>query len=76
MDSQEVLKTIKSLRGRRAYEEKRDSKFGFTSSYEYIEDKIKKKSLNNQCKQEEMKTSDSISVLKNKRRGCCLLNFY
>ena len=71
MDNQEVLKTIKNLRGRRAYEEKRASKFGFSSLYEYIEDKIKKKSLDNECKQEEMKTSESTSVLKNKSCGCC-----
>ena len=45
MDNPEVLKTIENLRGRRAYEEKRAVKFGFSSLYEYIEDKINKKAF-------------------------------
>ena len=47
MDNPEVLQTIENLRGRRAYEEKRAAKLGFSSLYEYIEDKIKKKYINN-----------------------------
>ena len=65
MDNPEVLKTIENLRGRRAYEEKRAAKFGFSSLYEYIEDKIKKKSINNDCKQEEEKTTQSQGIRKN-----------
>ena len=71
MDNSEVLKTIKNLRGRRAYEEKRAVKFGFSSLYEYIEDKIKKKNINIECKKEETKTSRSESALKNKSYDCC-----
>tara|TARA_B100001029_G_C14903373_1_gene362212 strand:- start:429 stop:644 length:216 start_codon:yes stop_codon:yes gene_type:complete len=71
MDNPEVLKTIDNLRGRRAYEEKRAAKFGFSSLYEYIEDKIKKKSIKNDCKQEVTKTSGSVSLSKNKNCGCC-----
>ena len=50
MNNPEVLKTIENLGGRRAYEEKRAVKFGFSSLYEYIEDKIMKKSINVECK--------------------------
>ena len=71
MDNPEVLKTIENLRGRRAYEEKRAAKFGFSSLYEYIEDKIKNKSINKECKQEEIKNYESASVSKNKSCGCC-----
>ena len=45
MNNPEVLKTIENLRGRRAYEEKRAAKFGFSTLYEYIEDKIQKNRL-------------------------------
>ena len=34
---------IENLKGRRGYEEKRASKLGFASLYEYFEDKISKK---------------------------------
>ena len=71
MDNPEVLQTIENLRGRRAYEEKRAAKLGFSSLYEYIEDKIKKKSINNDCKQEEKKTTGPASIPKNKSCGCC-----
>jgi len=71
MDNPEVLKIIENLRGRRAYEEKRAVKFGFSSLYEYIEDKIKKKNINIECEKEETKTSRSESVSKNKSCGCC-----
>ena len=48
MQNQEVIKMIDNLKGRRGYEEKRASKLGFASLYEYFEDKIskKQKSLN------------------------------
>ncbi len=71
MGNPEVLKTIENLRGRRAYEEKRAIKFGFSSLYEYIEDKITKKAMNVVCTKEETKTSRSESASKNKKCGCC-----
>ena len=71
MDNPEVLQTIENLRGRRAYEEKRAAKLGFSSLYEYIEDKIKKKSINNECTEEDTKTSISAGKSKNKSCGCC-----
>ena len=71
MDNPEVLQTIENLRGRRAYEEKRAAKLGFSSLYEYIEEKIKKKSIINECKEEDTKTSVSTGKSKNKSCGCC-----
>ena len=43
MQNQEIVKIIDSLKGRRGYEEKKASKLGFASLYEYFEDKISKK---------------------------------
>ena len=39
MQNQEIMKIIENLKGRRGYEEKRASKLGFASLYEYFEDK-------------------------------------
>ena len=38
MQNQEIVKIIENLKGRRDYEEKRASKLGFASLYEYFED--------------------------------------
>ena len=46
MQNQEIVKIIENLKGRRNYEEKRASKLGFASLYDYFEDKtLKKKKL-------------------------------
>ena len=45
MLNQEVNKIIDNLKGRRGYEEKRAQKLGFTSLYDYFEDKLKKQKL-------------------------------
>ena len=42
MENQEVIQIIDNLKGRRNYEEKKASKLGFSSLYEYFEDKILK----------------------------------
>ena len=51
MQNQEIVKIIDNLKGRRGYEEKRASKLGFASLYEYFEDKIskKQKAIQNTC---------------------------
>jgi hypothetical protein len=43
MQNQEIVKIIENLAGRKNYEEKRASKLGFASLYDYFEDKILKK---------------------------------
>ena len=40
MNNPQILEIIENLKGRRAYEEKRASKLGFSSLYAYIEDII------------------------------------
>ena len=45
MENQEIISKIENLNGRRNYEEKRAAKLGFSSLYEYFEDKFKKQAL-------------------------------
>ena len=45
MNNPQILEIIENLKGRRAYEEKRASKLGFSSLYAYIKDKILKKKV-------------------------------
>ena len=45
MLNQEVNQIIDNLKGRRGYEEKKAQKLGFSSLYDYFEDKLKKKQL-------------------------------
>ena len=45
MLNQEVNQIIDNLKGRRGYEEKKAKKLGFTSLYDYFEDKLKKQNL-------------------------------
>ena len=64
---------IDNLKGRRGYEEKRASKLGFASLYEYFEDKISKKQKavgDEQKKLEVSKVEDQTKASK-KSCGCC-----
>ena len=45
MLNQEVNQIINNLKGRRGYEEKKAKKLGFSSLYDYFEDKLKKQQL-------------------------------
>ena len=57
MQNQEIVKIIENLKGRRNYEEKRASKLGFASLYDYFEDKISKKQKALENEQKELETS-------------------
>jgi len=73
MQNQEIVKIIENLKGRRDYEEKRASKLGFASLYDYFEDKIskKQKALEDEKKElEAAKTEDQPKAAK-KSCGCC-----
>jgi len=73
MQNQEIVKIIENLKGRRNYEEKRASKLGFTSLYDYFEDKISKKEKAIKEEQEELENSKTlVQSKKNKKScGCC-----
>ena len=73
MQNQEIVKMIENLKGRRGYEEKRATKLGFASLYEYSEDKISKKQKaieEEQKKIEDTKTEDQ-QIKSKKSCSCC-----
>ena len=73
MQNQGIVKIIDNLKGRRGYEEKRAAKLGFTSLYEYFEDKIskKQKAIEDQKKElEDTKTEDQ-QIKSKKSCSCC-----
>ena len=72
MQNQEIVKIIENLKGRKNYEEKRASKLGFASLYDYFEDKIlkKKKALEEEQKELEATKADHQQKAKNKSCSC------
>ena len=73
MQNQEILKMIDNLKGRRSYEEKRATKLGFASLYDYFEDKISKKQKALEDEQKELETAkaDEQPKVAKKSCGCC-----
>ena len=72
MNNPEVLSIIENLKGRKAYEEKRATKFGYATLYKYIEDKLMKKQTNQDiCKKTDLESKNSMHQTKNKTCGCC-----
>ncbi len=73
MQNQEIVKIIENLKERRNYEEKRASKLGFASLYDYFEDKISKKEKAIKEEQEELENSKTVVQSKKNKKscGCC-----
>ncbi len=73
MQNQEIVKIIENLRGRKNYEEKKASKLGFASLYDYFEDKISKKQKALEEKQKELEVShtENQSKINKKSCSCC-----
>ena len=73
MQNQEIVKMIDNLKGRKGYEEKRASKLGFASLYEYFEDKIskKQKAIEDEQKELEAIKIEDQSKPNKKSCGCC-----
>ncbi len=70
MQNQEIVKIIENLKGRRSYEEKRASKLGFASLYDYFEDKISKKQKASEDEQKELETSKADEQPKANKKSC------
>ncbi|MDC1047525.1 hypothetical protein OAQ96_02435 [Alphaproteobacteria bacterium] len=72
MQNQDIIQKIENLKGRRNYEEKKASKLGFSSLYNYFEDKIlkEKKLIEDQHKETEIKNNDLENKV-NKSCSCC-----
>ena len=64
---------IDNLKGRKGYEEKRASKLGFASLYDYLEDKISKKQKALEDEQKELEAAKSYDQPKASKKscGCC-----
>ena len=73
MQNQEIVKIIENLGGRKNYEEKRASKLGFASLYDYFEDKISKKQKAIEDEQKELEASKVKEQPKANKKscGCC-----
>ena len=73
MQNQQIVKIIENLKGRRNYEEKKASKLGFASLYDYFEDKIlKKQKALEEAKKDQETTKPRENTTKNKKScGCC-----
>ena len=73
MQNQEIIKMIDNLKGRKGYEEKKASKLGFASLYDYFEDKIskKQKTLEDEQKELEAAKADDQPKATKKSCGCC-----
>ena len=70
MQNHEIVKIIENLKGRRNYEEKRASKLGFASLYDYFEDKISKKQKALENEQKELETSKIEDQPKTGKKSC------
>ena len=73
MQNQEILKIIDNLKGRKNYEEKKASKLGFASLYDYFEDKISKEKKASENKEQEVEVEiEQHHSEKNKKScSCC-----
>ncbi len=74
MQNEEIIEIIENLKGRRNYEEKKASKLGFSSLYDYFEDKIsKEKELIKDKKKEleEIKINNNLKNEEKKSCSCC-----
>ena len=74
MQNQEIIKIIENLKGRKNYEEKKASKLGFASLYDYFEDKILKEKQTFENQKKELEETKSDTKLENKEKkscGCC-----
>ena len=70
MQNQEIVKIIENLKGRRGYEEKKASKLGFASQYDYFEEKISKKQKADEDEQKELETKKTNQQPKANKKSC------
>ena len=74
MQNQNIIELIENLKGRKSYEEKKASKLGFSSLYNYFEDKIlKEKQMTEDKKKEfdEINKNNDLKSKENKSCSCC-----
>ena len=70
MQNKEIIKIIDNLKGRRGYEEKRASKLGFASLYDYFGHKISKKQKAIEDEQKELEAAKAKYEPKANKKSC------
>ena len=71
MQNEDIIKIIDNLKGRKNYEQKKAAKLGFSSLYEYFEDKILKKKAAEVLKIKELEeASKAIKKIKKDSKSC------
>ena len=74
MQNQNIIQLIENIKGSKSYEEKKASKLGFSSLYNYFEDKIlkEKQMIEDKKKElEEIKKNNDLKSNENKSCSCC-----
>ena len=71
MQNQNIIQLIENLKGRKSYEEKKASKLGFSSLYNYFEEKILKETQMIKDKKKELEEIKKNNDLKNKENKSC-----
>ena len=71
MQNEDIIKIIDNLKGRKNYEQKKAAKLGFSSLYEYFEDKILKKKAAEDLKIKELEeASKATKKIKKGSKSC------
>ena len=71
MQNEDIIKIIDNLKGRKNYEQKKAAKLGFSSLYEYFEDKILKKKAAEDLKINELEeASKATKKIKKDSKSC------
>tara|TARA_B100000424_G_scaffold54711_1_gene39355 strand:- start:556 stop:801 length:246 start_codon:yes stop_codon:yes gene_type:complete len=71
MQNEDIIKIIDNLKGRKNYEQKKAAKLGFSSLYEYFEDKILKKKAADDLKIKELEeASKATKKIKKDSKSC------
>ena len=71
MQNPDIIQIIKNLKGRRDYEEKKASKLGFTSLYNYFENKFMKEKKTTEDKKKASDENKTFNDQKNKESKSC-----
>ena len=77
ISDQDVVSYISSLKGRKAYEQKKSKKLGFLSFEDYIENKLLQRRQTNVSMDEDIAKSDQNKMIKKEKPasknscGCC-----
>ena len=70
MQNKEIIKIIENLKGRKNYEEKKATKLGFTSLYDYFGDKILNETKVIKDKKKNLEEIETDLDLKSKNKSC------